>query len=44
MIKKILIALVAIVVLLAAVVAIASFATATDFKVEREVTIYKPKA
>lgn len=44
MIKKILIALVAIVVLLAAVVAIASFATATDFKVEREVTINKPKA
>ncbi|MFZ1699715.1 MAG: SRPBCC family protein [Pyrinomonadaceae bacterium] len=44
MIKKILIALVAIVVLLVATVAIASFATATDFKVEREVTINKPKA
>jgi uncharacterized protein YndB with AHSA1/START domain len=44
MIKKIFIALVAIVVLLIAVVAIASFATPTDFKVEREVTINKPKA
>lgn len=44
MIKKILIALVAIVVLLIAAVAIASFAMPTDFKVEREVTINKPRA
>jgi len=44
MIKKILIALVAIVVLLVATVAIASFATKTDCKIEREITINKPKA
>lgn len=43
MIKKILIAVVAIVVLLIAVVAVVSFVTPTDFKVERDVTINKPK-
>lgn len=44
MIKKILIALVALVVILIGVVAIASFATPTDFRVEREATINKPKS
>lgn len=44
MIKKILIALVAIVVLLVAAIAVASFVTPTDLKAEREVTINRPKA
>ena len=44
MIKKLLIGLVTVIVLLIAGVAIASFATATDIKVEREITINKPKA
>lgn len=44
MIKKLLIALVVIVLLLVAAIAVASFATPTDFKVERETTINKPKA
>lgn len=44
MIKKILIALVVLVVIMVGAVAIASFAMPTDFKVEREVTINKPKA
>ena len=44
MIKKIILALVALVVLLVAVVAIVSFVTPTDFRVERDVTINKPKA
>ena len=44
MIKKILIAVVAIAVLLVAVIAIAAFVTPTDCKVEREITINRPKA
>jgi len=44
MIKKIIIALVAIVVLLIAAIAVASFVAPTDCKVEREITINKPKA
>jgi hypothetical protein len=44
MIKKILIALLALVVLLVAVVAVLAFIAPTDFKVERSVTINKPKA
>lgn len=44
MIKKILVALVAIIVLLILAVAVASLAAPTDFRVEREVTINKPKA
>jgi len=44
MIKKIIVALVAIVVLLIAAGAIASFAAPTNCKVEREITINKPRA
>lgn len=44
MIKKIIIALSAIVLLLIAVIVIASFATPTDLKVQRDITINKPKA
>jgi hypothetical protein len=44
MIKKLLIAAVAIVVLLIAAVAIASFATKTELTVTREITINRPKA
>ena len=44
MIKKIVIALVAIVVLLVAAIAVASFVSKTDCKIEREITINKPKA
>lgn len=44
MIKKILIALGAIIVLAVAVLAVVSFVTPTDFRVERETTINKPKA
>lgn len=44
MIKKILIGLLAIVLILIAVVAVVSFISPTDFRVEREVTINKPKA
>lgn len=43
MIKKIIIALVAIVVLLIAAVAVTSIVAKTDCKVEREITINKPK-
>ncbi len=43
MIKKILIALVLVVVGLIGLAAIVSFASATDFAVEREITINKPK-
>ncbi len=42
MFKKLVIALAVVIVLLVAAVAIASFATSTDFKVEREITINKP--
>lgn len=44
MIKKIIIALVAIVVLLVAAIAVTSFVAKTECKVEREITINKPKA
>jgi len=44
MIKKILIALVAIIVLLIAAIAVTSFVAKTDCKVEREITINRPKA
>jgi hypothetical protein len=44
MIKKIVIALVGIVVLLVAAVAVTSFVTKTDCRVEREITINKPRA
>lgn len=44
MIKKLIAALVAIVILLVAAVVIASFVTPTDFRIERETTINKPKA
>lgn len=43
MIKKILIAIVALLVLLIAVIGVATMVTPTDFKVEREITINKPK-
>jgi hypothetical protein len=43
MIKKIILALVAIVVLLILALAVASFVAPTDFKVEREITINKPR-
>ena len=44
MIKKILIAIVALIVLGIAVIAVAAFVTPTECKVEREVTINRPKA
>jgi len=44
MIKKIILGLVAIVVILIAIVAVVSFISPTDFRVEREVTVNKPKA
>ena len=44
MIKKITIALVAIVVLLIAAIAVVSFVSPTDCKIERKITINKPKA
>jgi uncharacterized protein YndB with AHSA1/START domain len=44
MIKKLFIALAGIIVLLIAAIAITSFATPTDFKVERETTIRRPPA
>ena len=44
MIKKILIVVLAVIVLLAATVVILAFAVKTDVKVEREVTINRPKA
>ena len=43
MIKKILIAVVGLVVLLVAVIVIAAMVTPTDCKVEREITINRPK-
>jgi hypothetical protein len=44
MLKKILIAVLAIIVLLVAVVAILAFAVKNDFKVEREIIINRPKS
>lgn len=44
MIKKILIGLVALIILLAAFAAVASFALPTELKVEREITINRPRA
>jgi hypothetical protein len=44
MLKKILIAVLALIVLLVATVVILAFTIKTDFKVEREVTINRPKA
>ena len=44
MLKKILIAVLALIVLLVAAVVILAFAVKSDFKVEREITINRPKA
>ena len=44
MIKKILLAIAALIVLLVAAVVILAFTVKTDFKVEREITINRPKA
>ena len=43
MIKKIVIAILVLIVLLVAALAVLAYVTPTDFKVEREITINKPK-